>query len=85
MSVSTVKRFVDRAKKELSARERAIVASELLESLAYPGAAVSAEDAAEAWRAEAVRRAGLVMAGSANGIPSVKVHSDILRKVRAKR
>lgn len=84
-SGGTVKRFVAKAKRELSTKERAAVASELFESLDCPGEAVSADEAADAWGAEAVRRADRVMRGEATGIPAEKVHADILRKLRAKR
>ena len=80
-----MKRFVAKAKRELSTKERAAVASELLESLEYPGEAASTEEAAEAWTAEAVSRAERVMRGEAKGTPAEKVHADILRKRRAKR
>ena len=85
MSAATVKRFVAKAKRELTTKERAAVASEILASLEYPGEQLNAEEAAEAWRDEAVRRAEQVSHGNGSGTPAAEVHASFLGRLRAKR
>jgi hypothetical protein len=85
MSAGTVERFVAKAKRELSSKERAAVAGELLDSLDYPGEDVLLADGAQAWRAEAVHRADRVAQGDVVGVLATKVHAAIRRKLRTKR
>ena len=85
MSAAAMKRLVAKAKRELSTEERAALASELLESLDYPGEPVSAREAADAWRTEALRRAERVVRGELTGVPAAKVHAAIRRKLRSRR
>lgn len=85
MSAGTVKRFVAKAKRELSTKELAAVASELLDSLDYPGETVSSKEAAEAWRAEALLRADRVARDEIVGTRAETVHAVLRRKLRAKR
>jgi putative addiction module component (TIGR02574 family) len=85
MSAAAMKRLVAKAKRELSTKERAALASELLESLDYPGEPVSAEEAGDASRAEALRRAERVVRGAVTGVPAEKVHAAIRRKLRTRR
>ena len=73
--------LVAKAKRELNTKERAALASELLESLDYPGEPVSAEEAADAW----LRRAERVVRGALTGVPAEKVHAAIRRKLRTRR